>query len=62
MVLLALAFRLAYWLRQRLELQHVFYIESHIIVLLLGWSMVVWVGLGYWWEDLRPYSTPRTLA
>ncbi len=50
MILLALAFQLAYWTRARLELKHVFFIEPHTRALLLVWSMVVWVGLGYWWE------------
>jgi exopolysaccharide biosynthesis polyprenyl glycosylphosphotransferase len=50
MILLALAFQLAYWTRARLELKNVFFLESHTRALLLGWSMLVWVGLGYWWE------------
>ena len=50
MILLALAFQLAYWTRARLELKHLFFIEPHTRALLLGWSMLVWVGLGYWWE------------
>jgi exopolysaccharide biosynthesis polyprenyl glycosylphosphotransferase len=50
MILLALAFQLAYWTRARLELKHLFFIEPHTRALLLVWSMVIWVGLGYWWE------------
>ncbi|HEY7334240.1 MAG TPA: sugar transferase [Bryobacteraceae bacterium] len=49
-LLLALAFRLAYWLRARMELTHEFYIIPPQVAALLGWAMVVWVGLGYWWE------------
>jgi len=49
-LLIALAFQLAYATRLRLELEHVFYIESTRKALLLGWCMLVWVGLGYWWE------------
>jgi exopolysaccharide biosynthesis polyprenyl glycosylphosphotransferase len=49
-LLIALAFQLAYATRLRLELEHVFYIESTRKALLLGWCMLVWVVLGYWWE------------
>ena len=47
-VLLAIAFQLAYWTRTRLELRHNFYLQINIAALLQGWAMVVWVGLGYW--------------
>jgi exopolysaccharide biosynthesis polyprenyl glycosylphosphotransferase len=50
MILLALAFQLAYWTRARLELQHAFFMQPHTRALLLGWSMLFWVVLGYWWE------------
>ncbi len=61
--LLALAFLLAYWTRTRLELQHLFYIEPPRIALLLGWSMLVWVALGYWWEiyDRIDAALPRVI-
>ena len=61
--LLALAFRLAYWLRTRLALQHNFYLEPTRIALLLGWSMLVWVALGYWWEiyDRIDAALPRVI-
>ncbi len=60
-VLLALAFLFAYWTRQRLELQHFFYLDPPHIALLLGWSMLVWVALGYWWEiyDRIDAALPR---
>jgi exopolysaccharide biosynthesis polyprenyl glycosylphosphotransferase len=63
MILLALAFQLAYWTRGRLELKHAFYIESHIVALLLGWSMLVWVALGFWWEiyDRIDAAHPRVI-
>jgi exopolysaccharide biosynthesis polyprenyl glycosylphosphotransferase len=54
-VLIALAFFLAY--RARLALgshvvpfEHDFYLLAPVQVLLLGWSMVVWVALGIWWQ------------
>src|SRR5580692_3992916 len=50
MILLALAFQFAYWTRTRLELKNVFFLVPHTRALLLGWSTVMWVGLGYWWE------------
>ena len=63
MILLALSFQLAYWTRARLELKNLFFIESHIKALLLGWSMLVWVGLGYWWEiyDRIDAAHPRVI-
>jgi exopolysaccharide biosynthesis polyprenyl glycosylphosphotransferase len=62
-VLIAVAFRLAYWIRSQLELQHNFFIRGPEIAVLLGWSMLVWVGLGYWWEiyDRIDASDPRTI-
>ena len=49
-VLLAVAFELAYWIRSRLAFEHNFFLEPPRVALLIGWSMLVWVGLGYWWE------------
>ncbi len=62
-LLLALAFALAYWLRTRLGLQHNFYLEPTRVALLLGWSMLVWVALGYWWEiyDRIDAALPRVI-
>lgn len=61
--LLALAFALAYWFRARLELEHNFYLEPTRVALLLGWSMLVWVALGYWWEiyDRIDAAQPRVI-
>ena len=61
--LLALAFLLAYWTRTRLSLQHNFYFEPQRGALLLGWSMLVWVGVGYWWEiyDRIDAALPRII-
>ncbi len=62
-LLLALAFQLAYGLREHLGFHLVFYIEAPRIALLLGWSMLVWVGLGYWWEiyDRIDAALPRVI-
>jgi exopolysaccharide biosynthesis polyprenyl glycosylphosphotransferase len=49
-LIIAVAFQLAYWTRTRLELQHLFFLTGPTKVLLLGWSIVVWVALGFWWE------------
>jgi len=49
-LLIALAFELAYATRLRLDFARVFYLEPNVKGLLLGWSMLVWVALGYWWE------------
>jgi exopolysaccharide biosynthesis polyprenyl glycosylphosphotransferase len=62
-VLIALAFRLAYWIRSRLELEHNFFIRGPEVTALLGWAMLIWVGLGYWWEiyDRIDASHPRII-
>ena len=58
-----LAFRLAYWVRARMELHHEFYILPAEVALLLVWSMLVWVGSGYWWEiyDRIDAAHPRVI-
>jgi exopolysaccharide biosynthesis polyprenyl glycosylphosphotransferase len=62
-VLIALAFRLAYWIRSGLELEHNFFIRGPEVAALLGWAMLVWLGLGYWWEiyDHIDASHPRVI-
>lgn len=62
-ILVGIAFELAYATRGRLELQHFFEIPSHIRALLLGWSILVWVALGYWWElyDRVDAAHPRVI-
>jgi exopolysaccharide biosynthesis polyprenyl glycosylphosphotransferase len=62
-ILVGIAFELAYATRGRLELQHFFEIPSHIKALLLGWSILVWVVLGYWWElyDRVDAAHPRVI-
>ena len=49
-LLIALAFELAYYTRQSLDLVRLFYLETNVKALLLGWAMLVWIALGYWWE------------
>ena len=49
-LLTALAFEAAYQTRQRLGLEHVFYITVPIKALLLGWSVLVWVAFGNWFN------------
>src|SRR5580704_6075959 len=62
-LLTAAAFELAYITRQRLDLENVFFLTASIRVLLMGWSMVVWVALGYWWEiyDRIDATHPRVI-
>jgi exopolysaccharide biosynthesis polyprenyl glycosylphosphotransferase len=63
-VLTALAFELAYILRARIELEgHTFFIAAPVRALLMGWSMLVWVALGYWWEiyDHIDSARPRVI-
>jgi exopolysaccharide biosynthesis polyprenyl glycosylphosphotransferase len=49
-LIVALAFQLAYWTRARLTLEHYFTMAPAERALLLSWSLVVWVALGLWWE------------
>ena len=54
-VLTALAFELAYRLRiafntHVVRFEHDFALTPPVYVLLLGWSMTVWVALGIWWQ------------
>jgi exopolysaccharide biosynthesis polyprenyl glycosylphosphotransferase len=49
-LLVALAFQLAYWIRARLALENFFFLSASTRIVLLGWSLLVWVVLGFWWE------------
>jgi len=62
-LLTAVAFQLAYWTRVRLGLEHEFFLTAPVRLLLLGWSMVVWVALGFWWElyDRIEAAHPRVI-
>jgi hypothetical protein len=46
----AIAFALAYYVRERMGLAHQFFLPKSEQALLLGLSIVVWLALGYWWE------------
>jgi exopolysaccharide biosynthesis polyprenyl glycosylphosphotransferase len=62
-VLIALAFELAYTTRQRLDLVNLFYLTEPVKALLLGWSMLTWVAVGYWFElyDHIDTAHPRVI-
>jgi exopolysaccharide biosynthesis polyprenyl glycosylphosphotransferase len=62
-ILLCVAFRVAYWIRERMELHFEFYILPAEVALLLVWSMLVWIGPGYWWEvyDRIDAANPRVI-
>jgi exopolysaccharide biosynthesis polyprenyl glycosylphosphotransferase len=62
-VLIALAFTVAYWLRARLNLENDFYIPRASAAFLLIWSMVVWVATGAWWEtyDRIDFADPKVI-
>ncbi len=49
-LIVALAFQLAYWLRIRLTLEHEFFLTARTRIVLLAWAAFVWVVLGLWWE------------
>ncbi len=63
MLLIGLAFLLSYGTRSRLELQNKFFLDSRTVALLVGWSMLVWVALGFWWEiyDRIEAAHPRVI-
>jgi exopolysaccharide biosynthesis polyprenyl glycosylphosphotransferase len=62
-VLIALAFILAYFIRARLNLENNFFIPRGVAASLLIWSMVVWVATGAWWEtyDRIDATHPRII-
>ena len=47
-ILTAAAFEIAYWLRQSLPLGHVFFLPDDKKTLLLGFTVITWVAVGYW--------------
>jgi exopolysaccharide biosynthesis polyprenyl glycosylphosphotransferase len=66
--LTALAFALAYWTRTALNergfaFEHDFFLTAPVAVLLLGWSMLVWVALAAWWRiyDRIDAAHPRAI-
>ena len=63
LVLIALAFLLAYQIRASLNLENDFYLDRPVAVALLIWSMLVWVGAASWWEiyDNIDAAHPRTI-
>ena len=66
MFLTALAFLLAYRMRVLLDhvpLEHDFHLAAPVQVLLLGWSMLVWVAVGIWWQiyDRIDAAHPRVI-
>src|SRR5947209_16057519 len=62
-LLIALAFVVAYWTRGRLELSHNFYFTRGEAAALLGFSIVVWVAIAMWWEtyDRIESTHPRVI-
>jgi exopolysaccharide biosynthesis polyprenyl glycosylphosphotransferase len=63
LLLIAAAFQLAYWTRTALKLENQFYLDRPVAASLLIWSMLVWVGLGSWWEiyDRIDAAHPRVI-
>jgi len=62
-LIVGLAFELAYLTRARMELARTFFLTPAESALLMGVSMVVWVALGYWWElyDRIDSAHPRVI-
>jgi exopolysaccharide biosynthesis polyprenyl glycosylphosphotransferase len=59
-LLTALAFEAAYQTRARLGLEHVFYIGVPAKALLLGWSVLVWVAFGFWFNLYERLDSAHT--
>lgn len=59
-LLTALAFEAAYQTRVRLGLEHLFYIDVPIKALLLGWSVLVWVAFGHWFNLYERLDSAHT--
>jgi len=62
-LIVGIAFELAYATRVRLELSHNFFLTAPVKALLLGVSMLIWIALGYWWElyDRIDAAHPRVI-
>jgi exopolysaccharide biosynthesis polyprenyl glycosylphosphotransferase len=62
-LLTALAFEAAYQTRAHLGLPHTFYLDVPRKALLLGYAIVVWVALGYWFTIYEKLDSahPRTI-
>lgn len=62
-VLLAIAFQLAYWLRSQLELKYNFYLERGEAIALFVFSVTVWIVSALWWEvyDRIETGVPRRI-
>jgi exopolysaccharide biosynthesis polyprenyl glycosylphosphotransferase len=67
-VLTAAAFLIAYWVRVALDaytvpFEHDFHLTAPVQVLLLGWSIVVWVAVGMSWQiyDRIDAAHPRII-
>ena len=62
-LIVGLAFELAYLTRARMDLARTFFLTPAESALLMGVSMVAWVGLGYWWElyDRIDSAHPRVI-
>jgi exopolysaccharide biosynthesis polyprenyl glycosylphosphotransferase len=59
-LIVALAFQLAYWMRARLTLEHVFFLSFKTRAVLLVWSAALWVVLGLWWETYDRVDAAHT--
>jgi exopolysaccharide biosynthesis polyprenyl glycosylphosphotransferase len=62
-LIVGIAFELAYFTRVRMEFSHNFFQTAPMQALLMGWSMVVWLALGYWWDlyDRIDSAHPRVI-
>ncbi len=62
-LIVGIAFELAYATRERLELTHNFFLTPPVKALLLGFSMLIWVALAYWLElyDRIDSAHPRVI-
>jgi len=63
LILIALAFQLAYWTRGQLHLENEFFLDRPIAAALLVYSMIAWTIAAAWWEiyDRIDGAHPRVI-
>lgn len=63
LILIALGFQLAYWVRQHLQLENDFFLARSMQISLVLWSMLAWVAVAAWFEvyDRIEDTHPRVI-
>lgn len=63
LILLTLAFQLAYWIRTEIQLENNFFLPGRVRAALLAWSVFSWLAIASWWEvyDRIDGTHPRVI-